>query len=521
MSFTAEQIAKKKELKNNLELYAKTCLWIRTKHGHIEPFIFNRAQKYIHSKLEAQRGGTGMVRALILKGRQQGVSSYVGGRFFHRVTHQRGCQAFILTHLQDATDNLFKMAKRYYDHCPVWIKPDITLSNVKELRFGGIDSGYKVGTAENKSIGRSATIQLFHGSEAAFWSHADEHASGIFQAVPTLSGTEIILESTANGVGNFFHQQWQMAEAGISDYKAVFVPWYWQEEYRSEVPEDFVLSPEEIELVEHYGLTHDQLAWRRMKILNLSVSGVDGLKVFKQEYPNTSVEAFQLTGDDTYISSEIVARCRTQTNLDRYGPLIIGVDPARFGDDRTSIIRRQGRVAYSLESYCKKDTMEVTGIVHKIIQSESPTKVIIDVGGLGAGVVDRLKELGYSDLIVAANNGAKPLDEKLYYNKRAETWAQMLAWLQDTPCQIPDNDSLHADLCGIKYRFDSNTRLLMERKEDMKKRGVRSPDEADALALTFYLPSTALFKREKRATDALAAAHSQRERALAMSRGSR
>src|SRR5262249_59464457 len=94
------------------------------------------------------------------------------------------------------------------------------------------DSGYKVGTAGTKAVGRSSTIQLFHGSEVAFWPFADTHAAGVMQAVPNEKDTEIILESTANGIGNFFHQTWRNAEAGKNDYIAIFVPWYWSEEYR-------------------------------------------------------------------------------------------------------------------------------------------------------------------------------------------------------------------------------------------------------------------------------------------------
>jgi hypothetical protein len=90
------------------------------------------------------------------------------------------------------------------------------------------------------------------------------------------------------------------------------------------------------------------------------------------------------------------------------------------------------------------------------------------------------------------NAGSKPLDGKRYLNKRAEMWALCRDWINELPSQIPDVDSLHADLCGIKYSFDSNSRLVMERKEDMKKRGVRSSDEADALCLTFALPVSAL-----------------------------
>jgi hypothetical protein len=132
--------------------------------------------------------------------------------------------------------------------------------------------------------------------------------------------------------------------------------------------------------------------------------------------------------------------------------------------------------------------MELTGIVNKIICDEKPFRVFVDVGGLGAGVVDRLKELGHKDIIVAVNAGSSPLDAKKYNNKRSEMWGEMKQWLMQEPCQIPDDDSLHADLCGIRYKIDSNSRLVMEQKSEMKKRGIRSPDEADALALTFSRP---------------------------------
>ena len=111
------------------------------------------------------------------------------------------------------------------------MKPSTGASSAKELYFDGLDSGYKVGTAGNKSVGRGTTIQYFHGSEVAFWPHASEHAKGILQAVPDARDTEIILESTGNGIGNYFHQQWQLAERGESEYQAIFVPWYWQTEY--------------------------------------------------------------------------------------------------------------------------------------------------------------------------------------------------------------------------------------------------------------------------------------------------
>lgn len=481
----------RQKLKDDFIHYASKCLKIRTKSGAVKPFFLNKAQLHIHNLLEKQKGETGKVRALCLKGRQQGCSTYVGGRFYHKVTHHFGYQAFILTHALDATQNLYKMAQRFYQNTPIAVKPQVTTSNAKELIFGVLDSGYKLGTAENKSVGRSATIQLLHGSEIGFWNNAAEHAKGIMQAVPSEPGTEIILESTANGVGNFFHQQWQLAEAGQSEYIAIFVPWFWQEEYQKEVNEGFTLTDEEEELKSLHGLSDEQLAWRRAKIQEFSVNGVDGVKAFHQEYPCVADEAFTLTGEDNYIDSSIIMRAR-RTEAEKYGKLLIGVDPARYGDDRTSIIRRQGRVAFGLESYSKKNTMEVVGIIHNIISQENPFKVMIDIGGLGAGIVDRLHELGHQELVIGVNSGSSPLDAKKYANKRAEMWGLCKEWLQDEPCQIPDSDELHSDLSGIKYTFSSNAQLKMEKKEEMKKRGIRSPDSADALCLSFALPASAL-----------------------------
>lgn len=491
-------------LKDDFEHYALKCLKIRTKNGSIEPFTLNKAQKYIHQKLEEQKSATGKVRALILKGRQQGCSTLIGARFIHKTTYNKGTQTFILTHALDATQNLFKMAKRFYEHLPDVVKPEIATSNSKELIFGSLDSGYKLGTAENKNVGRSSTIQLLHGSEVGFWNNAADHAVGVMQAVPNASGTEIIMESTANGVGNYFHQQWQLAEAGQSEFIAIFVPWYWQDEYVTPLWSNFVRTSKEEELVAAYGLTDEQLFWRRAKIIELSVNGMDGEKAFAQEYPSNSTEAFQLTGEDSFIGSELVMQAR-KTEVEKYGPLVLGVDPARFGDDRTGIIRRQGRKAFGLESYTKKDTMEITGIVHSIIEREQPVKVFVDAGGLGAGVVDRLIDLGHKDIVVAVNSGESPLDNKKYYNKRAEMWALCKEWLQMTPCQIPDNDALHSDLCGIRYKVDSNSRLVMEQKADMKKRGVRSPDLADALILTFARPISALETGSNKALTKMAA----------------
>jgi len=476
------------KMAHDFPYYAENCLKIRPKDGGIEPFKLNKVQKYLHAKIEEQREKYGYVRVIILKGRQQGASTYIEGRGYWFVTHNPGMRAFILTHDDSATSNLFEMAKRFHDDCPINMRPSVGASNAKELFFDKLDSGYKVGTAGNKAVGRSSTIQYLHASEAAFYSHATEHSKGIMQAVPFAPGTEIYLESTANGVGNWFHQQWQAAESGESVYQAIFLPWYWQDEYEMELPDNFKLTEEEEELKHNYSLSDKQIAWRRMKISELSANGQDGARAFQQEYPNNPTEAFVMSDNDVYMPSELVMTARKMHDLERVGAKLLGVDPARFGDDRTAIIRRQGRVAYGLETYKKKDTMQIAGIVKRIIDAEQPDAVFIDVGGLGAGVVDRLVEMGYGDIIIPVNSSERAMDEDRFTNKRAEMWFLGREWLLDMPCQLPDSNELHADLCNTKYDNDSKDRLKIEKKSDMKKRGVRSSDAADAFLLTFARP---------------------------------
>ncbi len=130
--------------------------------------------------------------------------------------------------------------------------------------------------------------------------------------------------------------------------------------------------------------------------------------------------------------------------------------------------------------------MEVTGRVAKEIDRLNPQMTFIDVTGLGAGIYDRLKERGYRHIVTAVNFGSKARDDDRYANKRAEMWGRMAEWLADPGgANILDSDELQSDLCAPGYGFDSNSRLLLERKEDIRKRLGLSPDLGDALALTF------------------------------------
>ena len=493
---TKKLLEVRKKFKGNFEFYAKNCLFIRTKSDGVNAFALNKAQLYIHSLIEKQRATTGKVRAICLKGRQQGCSTYVEGRFIWRTTHSKGVRAFILTHEEDASQNLFDMAKRYYEHLPDAVKPAISASNAKELHFIGLDSGYRIGTAGNKSVGRSQTNQYFHGSEVAFWPNAAEHAKGILQTIPDAPGTEVIYESTANGVGNFFHQQWKLAESGQSEFIAIFVPWFWQDEYTKKAPSDFVLSPEEEDLKGFYSLSDGQMYWRRQKVLELSAGGKDGETAFMQEYPMNAAEAFQVSGGVGLIRQEVVLKARKST-VNGNGPLVVGVDPSR-GGDRFSMIKRQGRKAYDKRSWTGDEIDKLGKAVSKCkaildevcpIAGKKPDMMFIDAGG-GADLADRLHELGYEDKVKAIYFGSSPLDDLKYKNKRGEMWGLLAEWLNDEnlAVDVPDDDELQADLVASPYDRDSHDRVVLWRKEKIKKEYGFSPDDGDALALTFAEP---------------------------------
>lgn len=479
----AESLSRLDRLTRDLPWFAETCLRIRTKAGRVEPLVLNEAQLLLHEKLEAQRKRTGRVRAIVVKGRQQGCSTYVAARFFHRAIFTFGQRVAVMTHLDDSTAALFGMVHRYVDNLPDWLCPSTKQASAKALAFDELDSGYMVATAGSKAAGRGETIQLFHGSEVAQWPHAEDHMAGIGQAVPDAPGTEIILESTAKGLGNLFHRLAMRAIAGDGDFELVFIPWFLQTEYRRPVPPGWERTPREQELVDLHGLDDEQLAWRRAKI----ESDFTGDEVrFCEEYPSTVEEAFQAEARETLISARDVALARRHAFPDPpRGPLVLGVDPARFGDDRSAFAWRKGRSVVRVSSAKGWSTMQVVGRVVRAIREDKPVRVFVDVIGIGAGVVDRLHELGYADLVVGVNVAEVAQEVDRWHNRRSEVWGRLAEWLADRPCSIPDSDALAQDLLQCGYKYDSQGRKQLESKDEIRKREAMSPDLGDAVALTF------------------------------------
>lgn len=282
----------RKRLYDDFEFYSKSALKIRTKDGDIQPLKLKPAQVILQDAVDNQMATEGKVRIIILKARQQGLSTHVGGYLYFSVSQRRACKAMVVTHHSDSTRALFDMTKRYHDNCPELLKPHTKYSSRRELTFDVLDSSYVVATAGGESIGRGETLTHVHASELAFWqkSTALENWNGMTQAVPSKPGTAVFVESTANGVSGIFYDLWKGAVDGTNGYVPVFIPWFLDPEYREPVPEHFERTPEETDLCEKYDLDDEQLMFRRRKIAQ------NGIDLFRQEYPAEPEEAFLTTG---------------------------------------------------------------------------------------------------------------------------------------------------------------------------------------------------------------------------------
>lgn len=202
---------------------------------------------------------------------------------------------------------------------------------------------------------------------------------------------------------------------------------------------------------------------------------------------------FSAAGDDQLLSltdAETAAHTVYKPGEMDYAPIILGVDPARFGNDRSVIFRRQGLVAYEPLVYRGINNMDLAGHVAAQMELHNPEAVFIDAGA-GSGVIDRLRQLGHD--VFEINFGGKATNAK-YVNKRTEMWYELADWIK-AGGSIPNSNDLKLELATPTYKFDAANRLALESKDDIKKRlpDGGSPDLADALALTFAFPVT---KRE-------------------------
>ena len=292
-------------------------LSIKTKAGELVPLVLNKAQRRLHDIIKKAWNEDKIIRIIILKARQLGISTYIEALLYAITSQKDNQNAIVIADDKDGSNYIFEMSKLYQEKCPEYLRPETKKSNEKKLEFEGNHSQILIDTAENKEAGRKMTLRLVHLSEYAFFRKRNAEAImlGLSNSVPLLGQTIMVKESTANGF-NHFKDDWDRAESGETDEIAVFIPWYWGEDYMMETSDSFVIgdpvygdiTQDEPDLAKQMGKegidrVSERLMWRRWSIRNNCQGDVDK---FHQENPSTPEEAFLASGQCFFDQKELV-----------------------------------------------------------------------------------------------------------------------------------------------------------------------------------------------------------------------
>ena len=265
-------------------------LKIRDKEGNENSFVPNPAQQEIAGK----RGR----KYIILKARQLGISTYVAARFFIETITRPGTLTVQVAHDQRAAEDLFRIVHRFQEKLPEYLREGVlktSRSNVRQLRWPHLDCEYRIETAADPNAGRGMTIRNLHCSEVAMWSRDGAEALLSLRAAVPPSG-QVVLESTPNGAGGAFYQEWQ--DAAETGFVRHFLPWWVEKGYRRPLLVPAGITAEEEELKRLYGLDDEQIAYRREIRSNCRVK-------FAQEYAENAEECFLLSGDCVFEADKV------------------------------------------------------------------------------------------------------------------------------------------------------------------------------------------------------------------------
>lgn len=473
----------RRRMRDDFEYFAPRFLRIKPEEGGIIPFIPTEQQMRLHEVAERQLREKGRVRIIIGKGRKGRVSTYIQARFFHKVIHRKGVKAFVAAHDAGTTNELFSMVDRMYRNFPVPAAcPVATNNSVTSMEFAEIDSGYSTGTAGSKQIGRGFTPHYLHLSEAAYFDSGEDIARGLVTGVPDTPGTEIWIESTGNGLGDWFHSQVQAAISGQSDFEFVFLEWWLEKKYRSDEP--ISLNEEEERLLRiHPRLTKENLAWRRKRIA-LYGGGEEAKMLFRREFPMTVDDIFA-TSDSSYIPPDLVAEAIARPPSEAPdGPLVVGIDPGGGGSDPTAVVAIKGHRFLKYWTFNERDPDVLEGKIGLILKELQPKAIFVDSIGIGRHLVSNLSDRFPGVRGIDYRRTAS--DEKAYANKRAECAGLLKEWLRKA--SLPDDNLLRMELSAFRYKHRANGQLVLESKEDARDRGVKSPNVYDATALAVSEP---------------------------------
>lgn len=316
--------------------YIENLFYIKDKAGNKVKLKLNYAQQKVEQAIKKQEAQNKPVRIIVLKSRQQGISTYIDSLGFKRTITDKNRHFAIVTQETSATNNLLERLKYAKDNLPSALKPIEKKSNAKEIVWensedmnNSLSSRISCYTAGGKEIGRSETIQFLHLSELAFWqdTFAKDNYTAITQTVANAPNTAIIIESTANGF-NLFRDLWY----GDNDYEKVFIGWNEDPSYSIQCDQLPNKTDEEIELQKTYNLTDSQLLWRRWCIKNNCGGDINK---FKQEYPINPDEAFISTGTPVFNNEVVIKRLNELRKLQEINSPIKGYFHIEYNDNFT------------------------------------------------------------------------------------------------------------------------------------------------------------------------------------------
>ncbi|MGH9197745.1 MAG: hypothetical protein ACRD1T_18630, partial [Acidimicrobiia bacterium] len=279
---------------------------IQDKDANVRRFTPNWAQLELFTEVERQESANRPVRAIILKARQIGASTAVRAINFNHSFQTSHARSVVIADESDTSEHLLNIDKLFWSSWPFAPLFTIKYDARDEMTWRETGSSVKIGTARNTRFGRGRTISFLHGSEVGFWDKPSKLMTGLRQAIPNRPGTYIFLESTAHGVGNYFHSTWQAALSGDVEYVPLFFTWWKHYEYCASYAGirnlRLVKLSEEERILRALGVSDDHLLWRRWAIPNL-LNGDE--EAFHQEYPSTPEEAFIASGTNVFPESEL------------------------------------------------------------------------------------------------------------------------------------------------------------------------------------------------------------------------
>lgn len=484
----------------DFDTYRETFLRVRPfKGGDRIPFILNAAQQVLHERIEAERRTFGVVRALVPKARQMGVSTYIGGRYFHRTATESGRRAQIIAHRSDSATNLHREIKEFYNGLPDCAKPHLGASNARELIFDRLKSLYKVASAEGGDVGRSDDFHLLHLSEAAFFDNTEDLSSGLLQTVKHIPKTEIVMESTGNGQSGMFYDMCREAHGhqNKGPWRLHFLPWVLMQEYRIEAPDGWKAPKDFEDYAKFHGLDREQLYWFWMQ--NYTIASMNGgqsetiHRLTRQEYPAIYDECFMADSTLDFFPASLVNAAMIRRPTPSTGALkLLCVDPAGDGQDKPWVCDRQGSAigARVWGEIANRDYNVQADWLVQTFERFDMDAIAIDVTGIGKGLLDavRLRMRRYGpEKVVAVNFAWGAMNDVLYGNKRAELHDRLQRWLQND-VSLPNDKKLAEEFAAYKWgsagcRRDEKMRLFMTKKENIHAGIGRSPDRLDACAV--------------------------------------